>query len=398
MVRAMAVDQKPWLLRTPKRWTHFRSVPMNRLWVLMAAVSLLFSVIGFYVDLTNGGTLPYAVVLLIAVVSGLNAALWIIVLARLPIIAVVGLAILQFFTGGFDTWVANWLARTFHVTEVPSGRGITFASTGIMVVVIVSYIFFIMYIRREGKESYRLRNELELAHGIQKTLVPPVGLRMPRFEIYGISQPSEKVGGDLVDAIALPNGDAIAYVADIAGHGLSAGILMGMLKTATRTALLDAETMESSGTLPQLLERLNRVLPDVKEPHMYATFTAFRLNADGGIFYSMAASPPILHWSPSRPALRRLEEEQFPLGLLPVSGFGGDSLAAASGDLLVVATDGILEVCDRKGQEFGVEALEAVIAENAKRPLRDLADAILEKTKEFGKQVDDQTLLLIRCL
>ena len=394
----MAEDQKAWLFRTPKRWTHFRSVPIKRLWVLMAAVSLLFSVIGFYVDLTNGGILPYAVVLVIAAVSGINAALWIIALARLPIIAVVGLAVLQFFTGSFDTWVANLLAQTFHVSEVPSGKGIAFASTGIMVVVIASYIFFIMYIRREGKESYRLRNELELAHGIQKTLVPPVGLRMGRFEIYGISQPSDKVGGDLVDAIALPNGDAIAYVADIAGHGLSAGILMGMLKTATRTALLDAEAMESSGTLPQLLERLNRVLPDVKEPHMYATFTAFRLNADGGIFYSMAASPPVLHWSPSRPALRRLEEEQFPLGLLPVSGFGGDSLTAASGDLLVVATDGILEVCDRKGQEFGVEALEAVIAENAKRPLRELADAILEKTKEFGKQVDDQTLLLIRCL
>jgi hypothetical protein len=394
----MTANPKSWLLKTPKKWTHFRSVPMSRLWVLMLAAFLLFSVIGFYVDLANRGTLPYAVTLVIAVLSGLNAALWIFVLARLPMAAMAALAVFQFFTGSLDTVLSNWIAGAFHVTEVPSDKGITFASTAIMFVVMVSYVFFIVYIRREGRESFRLRNELELAHGIQKTLVPPIGLRTRRFEIYGISQPSEKVGGDLVDAIALPNGDAIAYVADIAGHGLSAGILMGMLKTATRTALLDAATTESSGTLPQLLERLNRVLPDVKEPHMYATFTAFRLNADGGIFYSMAASPPVLHWSAARPALQRLEEEQFPLGLLPISGFGGDSLAAASGDLLVVATDGILEVCDRKAQEFGVEALETVIAENAGRPLPELADAILEKTRAFGKQVDDQTLLLIRCL
>ncbi|MBT9329759.1 serine/threonine-protein phosphatase [Acidipila sp. 4G-K13] len=386
------------MLRTPKRWTHFRSVPMNRLWVLMAAVFLLFSVIGFYVDLTSRGTLPYAVVLLIAAVSGLNAALWIIVLARLPVIALVGLAVLQFFTGTFDRWASDRLAQAFHVLEVPSEKGIAFASTGIMVVVIVSYVFFIAYIRREGRESFRLRNELELAHGMQKTLVPPIALKTRRFEMYGVSRPSEKVGGDLVDALALSNGDAIAYLGDIAGHGLSAGILMGMLKTATRTALLDAAVTESGSTLPQLFERLNRVLPAVKEPHMYATFTAFRLNADGSVFYAMAASPPILHWQGERRALDRLEEEQYPLGLLPVSGFTGDTLQTAPGDLLVVATDGILEVCDRHGREFGVDSLEEAIAGHVARPLPELAEAILAQAGAFGKQIDDQTLLLIRCL
>ena len=72
---------------------------------------------------------------------------------------------------------------------------------------------------------------MKLAHGIQDTLVPPVALRSARFEVYGISDPSDKVGGDLVDALYLSNGDAVAYLADIAGHGLQAGILMGMLKT-----------------------------------------------------------------------------------------------------------------------------------------------------------------------
>ncbi len=180
-----------------------------------------------------------------------------------------------------------------------------------------------MYIRREGTVSSRVRNELELAHGIQKTLVPPVELRTSRFEIYGISRPSEKVGGDLVDATHLPGGDAIAYVADIAGHGLPAGILMGMLKTATRTALMDAEGREPDRTLPIVLDRLNRVLPEVKEPHMYATFTGFRLGADGSVFYALAASPPILHRHASEGTVSHMEESQFPLGLLPVSSLKG---------------------------------------------------------------------------
>jgi serine phosphatase RsbU (regulator of sigma subunit) len=276
--------------------------------------------------------------------------------------------------------------------------GIHLAATATMLAIILSYICFVVYIRREGRESFRMRNELELAHGIQKTLVPPVRLRTSRFEIYGISQPSEKVGGDLVDAIYLPSGDAIAYVADIAGHGLPAGILMGMLKTATRTALLDAEGREPHRTLPVLLDRLNRVLPEVKEPHMYATFTGFRLGADGSVFYALAASPPILQWHASRRTLSHTEEGQFPLGLLPVSSFDGQRLEVASGDLLVVATDGILEVCNKPQEEFGVERLKQVIAANAKDPLPELAASILAAARGFGRQLDDQTILIMRCL
>jgi serine phosphatase RsbU (regulator of sigma subunit) len=108
---------------------------------------------------------------------------------------------------------------------------------------------------------------LALAHRIQKTLVLPVTLRSVPFDVYGIECPSDKVGGDLVDALHLSDRDAIAYLVDIAGHGLQAGILTGMLKTAARTALLEAGACEPHQTLPALLDRLNTVLPQVKEAH-----------------------------------------------------------------------------------------------------------------------------------
>ncbi len=223
----MAEKDKPWLLRSSTRWTHYRAVPLKRMWVLMTAVFLLFSVIGFYVDLNlSKGEMPYAVVVAIAVCSGLNAVLWIVVLSRLSRLFLLGLIVLQFFSGSFNTFLANWMIRTFNLQPVSSEAGIHFASTATMCVIIVSYVFFIAYIRREGLESFRMQNELKLAHGIQKTLVPPVTLQSARFDVYGISCPSDKVGGDLVDALYLSNGDAIAYLADIAGHGLQAGILM----------------------------------------------------------------------------------------------------------------------------------------------------------------------------
>lgn len=129
---------------------------------------------------------------------------------------------------------------------------------------------------------------------------------------------------------------------------------------------------------------------------MYATLTAFRLNADGRAWYAMAASPPVLHWSPQRPDLRLVQEDQFPLGLLPISGFTGEAIELAAGDVLVVATDGVLEVCNRTDEEFGIERLEQSIAGNVRKPLAEMGAAILADARAFGKQTDDQTLLMIR--
>lgn len=168
----------------------------------------------------------------------------------LPPLLVFVVSILQVpFWIGFGFFV-NFLYTHFHLHDVLSAQGIRVVAIAILALVIMSYSLFIGFITRQGADAYRVRTELALAHGIQQTLVPPVTVRAARFEIYGISKPSEKVGGDLVDALCLPNGDAIAYIADIAGHGLQAGILMGMLKTAVRTALLEAGELDAQQTLP----------------------------------------------------------------------------------------------------------------------------------------------------
>lgn len=394
----MAEETKRWYLRNLPRWQILRSVPMSRLWALLTAACLLFSVSGFYSDLRANGTRPYAVVLMIAAYAGLNACAWILVVARLPIIAVVGMIAMQFVNGWVIGSLAKFVTKQFHLKAVAPQQGIAFAATSILFATILSYVFFLRFIVAEGKQSLRIQGELELAHAIQRTLVPPVHLRTERFEIYGSSHPSDKVGGDLVDAVLLPNGDAIAYLADVAGHGLPASILMGRVKTAIRTALLDASEREPGSTLPLLLERLNTVLPHVKDPQMYATFTGFRFGVDGSVFCAMAASPPLLHWHAAAQGLSSTQEPQLPLGLLPVPSFEGFCVQTSPGDLLVVATDGILEVCDRQEDEFGVDRLKAMIAGNSEDALEDLSEKVLKAVRQYGRQFDDQTMLLVRCL
>ena len=127
------------------------------------------------------------------------------------------------------------------------------------------------FIQNEGCRAVRIQTELSLAQGIQQTLVPVIDWQSSNLEIYGISLPSAEVGGDLVDVVPLPDGSVFAYVADVSGHGLPAGILMGMIKTAVHTQLFDLPSPTA------VFDRLNEVLPAVKEPHMYATCTALRI-------------------------------------------------------------------------------------------------------------------------
>src|SRR6202012_5478689 len=116
-------------------------------------------------------------------------------------------------------------------------------------------------------------------------------------------------------------------------------------------------------TLPSLLGRLNTVLPQVKEPTSFVTFTGFRLRADGRRFCALAASPPLVHWHAAAESISQCDEPHFPVGLLAVSQFDGFPLEASPGDLFVVATDGILEVAAKSGEEFGIERLNNLIAQ-----------------------------------
>ncbi len=398
-----------WLLSKPSRWQHMQRIPMRHLKFMLIAAFLLFAVVGFYIDVINGGTLPYLLVVVFAIGSGLNAVAWILMLARGWTIGVLLLIVFEFLTGQLNGFVANGLDRIFHFQPVPASDGLHFAGTAILALIISAYSFFARYMNASGKEAFKIKNELELAHTIQKTLVPPVSYVSACFEVYGISEPSEKVGGDLVDVVELEGGDTVAYLADIAGHGLQAGILMGMLKTSARTALTDGSGSNAGidgGVLSMLMQRLNTVLPQVKEAHMYATFTGLRLNADGQTFFGMAASPPLLHWSAARRTMSRIEEQQFPLGLLPVSNFPSSRLGMEPGDLVVVATDGILEVTapqttaakrsNDEAVEYGAAGLEELIAREGDKPLPELAASILKAVRGYGAQFDDQTLLLVR--
>jgi hypothetical protein len=155
-----------WYSQTSSEWTLFRVMPIRQLFVLISAIFVLFSSLGYYVDIvTAKGALPYVIVLIGAAYAGLNALLWIVVLARLPRLFLLPMIALQFFTRPIHTGITNWIAHRFHLRSVDSSAGIDFASTAIMLSIVLSYLLFGIFIRREGLRSFRMQHELQTGAG-----------------------------------------------------------------------------------------------------------------------------------------------------------------------------------------------------------------------------------------
>src|SRR5262249_42297541 len=119
--------------------------------------------------------------------------------------------------------------------------------------------------------------------------------------------------------------------------------------------------------------------------------------AGNRVEYALAAHPPILHYRAMTHTASFLKMEQLPIAMFRETTFESSSIALATGDLLVIVSDGFLEVTNDRGEEFGWERLERVILKNAAEPLTQIIARLVGETIQFGSQQDDQTILLVRC-
>ncbi len=367
---------------------YWKTVPLRRLTSLLLAIFCLFGMMGCFVSLLALGQKPFFTVFVWSLFSGIIAVLFILAFFRAPrwIVGVILLWALG------SRLIAVGMHHVGDLAHPTIEHGTRVATIACMVLSYSAYMFFMRFIQNEGTRVVRMQTELDLAQGIQQTLVPVVDWRSADLEIYGISVPSTEVGGDLVDVVPLADGSVFAYVADVSGHGLPAGILMGMIKTAVRTQLVDLPSPSA------VFERLNEVLPAVKEAHMYATCTALRMyRTDGAcrVEYAIAGQPAMLHASFDG-NIARLSDQQLPLGLLDGPPYRGHEVDLQPGDILLIATDGILEATNKSGEEFGMEQVERMLREHRSHDLSSIARRIHTSLSDSYGRDDDQSLLLLR--
>jgi phosphoserine phosphatase RsbU/P len=374
-----------WALNTSTS-AYGRTLPMRSMGNFLAAGFITWCAVGFVIDLLLVNYQPLGRGFFWPIYFGtLGTAVFAARMKRTRLAPVLLLI------AGAGLWLGVRIA--FHSSASPdleaTHRRVVFDAIGILVGTILGYRLLVGFIWTEGLATVRMQTELALAHGIQATLVPTLSLQVDRFEVYGKSMPSTEMGGDLIDTVE-SDGTLLAYVADISGHGLAAGQLMGMLKTAIRVALQFRQEPVA------VLESADRVLPAVKEANMYATLALLYFDGSSEAEYSLAGHPPILHYRAPTGDIARLAMEQFPLGLIPGGGYSSQRVSYSPRDLFLMMTDGISEVPNASDEEFGLDRLELLLRNNAAQPLPQLWELIMGEVNRHGVQQDDQTLLLLR--
>jgi hypothetical protein len=369
----------------------WRALPLRRMKHVLLALFLSGASISFFFDLLGGGNGSRIYVLIFGLVTGLLFATVFLSRAKLSrdqsrwtVLIVLVLSVTVSRTLHFPNLEGPSNSTSF------SAAGIRFDAFCILISMVMGARFYRKYIVSEGVRQLRTEAELELAHKLQSVLVPVVEFRSRKIDVYGRSIPCDKVGGDLVDLVESPQG-ALAYLVDVSGHGIPAGALMGSVKAAVR--------MASASEIPEMLQSLNRVLPSLKESHMYATVALIRLDeTNAKAEYALAGHPPILHYCAANGAINRLVCENPPLGLLPEIQFSSGHVSYSPGDLFVLFSDGLVETEDRTAEQFGLDRLTSEVLSNVSRSLDDVCQAVVTATNKFGRSEDDQSLMLIRIL
>jgi sigma-B regulation protein RsbU (phosphoserine phosphatase) len=237
----------------------------------------------------------------------------------------------------------------------------------------------------------RQEREMQEARAIQLGFLPKDIPQLAGYEIAATWQPARLVGGDYFDAIPF-GADAMALcIADVAGKGMPAAMLMSNLQAAVRGLACREITPDA------LCARLNVVIhQNILSDRFVTFFYACLDRASGDLSYANAGHnlPIVMRRDGSHD---RLDAGGGVLGVFQNQAYLMGKLNLAPGDRLVLFTDGVTEACVPNGEEFGESRLLRLVEENRQAPAEQLQRMILSAAAEFceGNWHDDATVLVL---
>jgi CHASE2 domain-containing sensor protein len=248
------------------------------------------------------------------------------------------------------------------------------------------------YIVRDRQRRAQ-EQELAVARRIQQDLLPKSVLAVPELEVVGANRPCFEVGGDYFDYFRLADGRIALAIADVAGKGVGAALLMSNVQ-----AILRAECARGTA-VPHVPAQANRQLMEsLAGNSKFVTFFYGALDpAARRLFYSNAGhNPPLVVRADGR--IEELETGGLILGVFPLAEYDEGSVDLAAGDLVVLFTDGVTEAESRHGL-YSDERLQELLVRERTRPAKEIAQAILDDVDLFSHgrhQTDDVTVVVVK--
>ena len=241
-----------------------------------------------------------------------------------------------------------------------------------------------------AKESQRRKHEMEFAARIQRGLLPQAMPKKKGYEFAALSLPHDEVGGDFYDFVEIPNGHMGLVMADGAGKGVPAALLM-----ASAHAALEVQ-IETTFRTEDIVSRLNQFLCRRIRTGSFVTLFYGALDLRKRLLtYTLAGHPPPLVIRDDD--VIELQGEGLILGVSPDATYAEHQFRLQRDDTLVLYTDGVIEAVDPQMDAFGEDRLRKALRENATRSARALAEAVHSRVIEHtaGRDLNDDFTLTV---
>lgn len=203
------------------------------------------------------------------------------------------------------------------------------------------------YLHQQELEKQKIDKEISVAASIQEKILPRTLPVIEGYDIAGISIPSKQVGGDYFDCIALSDGRYALVMADVAGKGMPAALLVSSLH-----AYLSAY-LETQMSLSELARRLNNVIYRISTSERFVTAFIALLNPATGEVEAVNAGHNPVYWLKNGGPIEELKASWVPLGMLDMEpNYQLESFVLGKGEGLLLYTDGIPEATNDQGQQY----------------------------------------------
>ncbi|PWR72325.1 PP2C family protein-serine/threonine phosphatase [Methanospirillum lacunae] len=248
-------------------------------------------------------------------------------------------------------------------------------------------------IKQYSEELERRRTELLVASHIQQAILP-TKISIPEgYDLAAINIPALDVGGDFFDIFSREKGTCTLVLADVAGKGVAASLLMALSSTIIR--VLSRWTIKPI----EILQASNNIFIEDSGTVSFITMFYAMLNISSARLQYVNAghNPPILYRSDG--SIEMLDSNGPVIGLMDTASYEQKNIDLHTGDVLVIYSDGVTEAMNSEGIMFSEENLCKVIRENHQKSATDIIQVILQEIRDFIKeepQSDDITIMVLK--
>ena len=287
-------------------------------------------------------------------------------------------------------------------------------------------------------EEQRLRREVDIAADVQRRLFPEQPPEIAGLDLSGVCIPARGVGGDYYDFLVVGGRQLGIAVADVAGKGISAALLMSIVQASLRSQVAGIGEILSNGRLTDLVASMNVLLHRSTGPHSFASFFYAQLDLQTRVmtYVNAGHNPPLLvraaalgstatdnlMWqhtlqvgvaagateiihTEAGPAPQ--QDNRFSLltrggtviGAFSNACYEQESLQLERGDVLIAYTDGLTEARNAHGEEFGEARLIRAVSNLGDLSAGDLSDSVVREVQEWCGETprhDDLTLVIMK--